>query len=195
MGGEAAIPIIRKAMEMGHVPEGRRVEVAHVLVASGHLDEAIDLLEDLVDEFPDAAPAWSALERAHVAQGDFDEAVDVRMSRVVELEGRDPAIAEALEDAFDEDDEYGYWEWSRADLEQQMASGAPVGPADMATTYAALGESELAIEWLRRAAQERDPGLLAIRHDPVWDAYRDNAEFRAIARQSRGRPSPPERRD
>jgi tetratricopeptide (TPR) repeat protein len=193
MGGEAVLPIIRKAMAMGRVPESRQIEVAHVLVAAGHPHEAIDLLEDVVDEWPNAAGAWSALELAHASLGDFDEAVEVRMARIVELEERDPAVADTLERAFEDGGEYGYWEWSRVDFEERLKEGHPVEPAGLATTYAALGESELALEWLRRAVDQGDPGLLAIRTDPVWDTFRDDPEFRAIAREIRGRPGSPSR--
>jgi TolB-like protein len=191
MGGEAAmIPILQKAMGMGRIPRARQVEIAHVLLASGHTEEAVDVLESVVAEMPHLAPAWSALERAHTARGDFEAGVDVRLARMAELEGRDDAGLASLAHAFDTDGEMGYWEWCRADLESRLAEGKPVGPADMATTYAALGERELAYEWLDRAVQIGDPGLMAMRTDPVWDAYRDDPRFRELARRIRSKPAP-----
>lgn len=193
MGGEAAvIPILRKAMEMGRIPQARQVEIAHVLVASGHSDEAVHVLESVVEQMPEMGPAWSALERAHTAQGDFEAGVEVRLTRMAEVEGRDDADLESLAQAFETDGEMGYWEWCRVDLESRVAEGKPVGPADMATTYAALGETELAYQWLDRAVEIGDPALLAMRSDPVWDAYRDDPRFRDLARRMRSQPRPPD---
>ncbi len=200
-GGEAIIPLIRKAMDMGKVPVPRQVEVANALVGAGHTEEAIDLLSEVVDESPQAAPAWSALERAHTAIGDYDEAVDVRMARM-SVEGRPAEDLRSFEDAFERGGVDGYWDWCRQDMERKLANGERIGPADLATVYAALGMEDEAYDWLERAVEGRDPGLIALRSDPVWDPYRDQPEFREIARQIRGRsgtPRPPrgvpERRD
>lgn len=192
MGGDAAvIPILRKAIDMGRIPAARQVEIAHVLIASGHTEEAVDLLETVVEQTPHIPPAWSALERAHTARGNFDAGVEVRLAHMAEVEGRDEEELASLAQAFETGGEMGYWEWCRADLESRIAEGKPVGPADMATTYAALGETELAYEWLERAAQVGDPGLMAMRSDPVWDDYRDDPRFRELARRIRSKPHPP----
>jgi hypothetical protein len=53
-------------------------------------------------------------------------------------------------------------------------------PAGIAATYAQLGDSEAALEWLSKAEQVRDPGLQSIK---VWwgfDSIRGDAKFKAI---------------
>lgn len=188
-GGEAALlPIIKRAMEMGRLPIQRRVDMAQVLVASGHAQHAIPILETAVAERPESAPAWSALERAHTAAGDFSGAVEVRKERMARLEGRSDEDLASLDEAFRRAGPQGYWEWSRSDMESRLREGEQVGPADLATVYAALGSEDQAYEWLRRAVGVHDPGLVALRADPVWDPYRDDPEFRELARRARGRP-------
>ena len=78
-------------------------------------------------------------------------------------------------------------------MEAKVADGQRVGPADMATIYAALDMPQEAYTWLERAVEVGDPGLVGLRTDPVWDPYRDQPEFKEMSRMARGRRPPPPR--
>jgi predicted nucleic acid-binding protein len=58
-----------------------------------------------------------------------------------------------------------------------------VPPLDIAEVYARLGEREEAMVWLRKAVQDRPPGLVWISVEPRWDPCRSDARFQAILRE------------
>ena len=68
-----------------------------------------------------------------------------------------------------------------AELEREAEGGAPASP--VAIAYVGLGDSSRALDWLERAARERDPYLLQMSLTPSWfDAVRGSARFGGIAR-------------
>ncbi|PKN66055.1 MAG: hypothetical protein CVU57_07705 [Deltaproteobacteria bacterium HGW-Deltaproteobacteria-15] len=46
--------------------------------------------------------------------------------------------------------------------------------------YAGMGEVEMAIEWLKKAYEERDPTFFLVRSVPSHDCMRNNLEFKAL---------------
>jgi len=62
---------------------------------------------------------------------------------------------------------------------------------EVATIQVALGDHEQALELLDEAVEVRDPALLTLRSDPVWDPLRHDPRFRDIARRVRTRPGSP----
>jgi tetratricopeptide (TPR) repeat protein len=52
-----------------------------------------------------------------------------------------------------------------------------VSPYYIAAIYTALGEKELAFEWLSRACDNRSEGLVWLKVDPLFDALHDDARF------------------
>ena len=54
---------------------------------------------------------------------------------------------------------------------------------DIAATYAALGESNRMVAWLKRACDERNMKLFTLTQDPRFDSLRHRSEFKAIVEQ------------
>ena len=68
-----------------------------------------------------------------------------------------------------------------AELEREAERGAPASP--IAIAYVGLGDTARALDWLERAARERDPYLLQMSLTPSWfDALRASARFAEVAR-------------
>jgi hypothetical protein len=63
-----------------------------------------------------------------------------------------------------------------------LAKGA-VGVYEIALVYAGLGEKDLAFEWLERAYNERDKGLISLRVDPPLDPLRSDPRFQELVRR------------
>jgi serine/threonine-protein kinase len=69
---------------------------------------------------------------------------------------------------------------SRRALEQLIASYAEKGAYNVAEAYAWRGERDLAFEWLERAYQGRDPGLIEIKGDPLIGSVRSDPRYAAL---------------
>ncbi len=58
-----------------------------------------------------------------------------------------------------------------------------VGPRSVATWYARAGENDRALEWLERAYEARDPNLVYIGVQPLFDSVRDDPRFQDLLRR------------
>ncbi len=173
---------------------------AQQLLADGNTRAAAEVLEDIVEEEPRAVAAWDALERAYVADEEFDDAVETRRARVLALtddEARAERDAEALEAAIDRQGTRGYWEWLRDDHQARQERGEYASQVEYAAACVALGELDEAIGSLEESLANRDRALVSLRSDPVWDPIRRDPRFQRIqaaVRESLRRPrrgSPP----
>ncbi|MDQ3252950.1 MAG: hypothetical protein M3R15_03420, partial [Acidobacteriota bacterium] len=66
---------------------------------------------------------------------------------------------------------------------QQPRPGGYVSPYFVAIVYTGLGEKDQAFVWLRRAYEDRHPGLVLLKIDPRFNHLRDDARFTEIVRQ------------
>jgi len=58
-----------------------------------------------------------------------------------------------------------------------------VPPTDIAWLYAAYGINEKAFHWLERAYEERDPRLVHLAVDPVYDILSSDPRFQDLLRR------------
>lgn len=171
-----------------HETAGRdaRLEAARTLRSVGRTRQAREVLEGLVEDFPDLEEAWQELEQLLVTTGRVGDVVALRERRAAAgargvVEGG-PSL-EALAEAIGEDGARGYWEWRLEEIEALERAGIDVSPVDEATCYAALGDAARAFEALRRAAEE-GADLRTLRSDPTWDPYRRDPLFRETLRKA-----------
>src|SRR6516164_2022470 len=68
-------------------------------------------------------------------------------------------------------------------LAQFKALQGDAGAYDYATIYAQWGNTPKALGWLETALRLRDPGLVALKADPLLDPLRQEPRFRAIERE------------
>ena len=54
------------------------------------------------------------------------------------------------------------------------------GATDIALIYAGFSNKEKTFEWLNKAYNESDSGLLSLKIDPLWDAFRTDSRFQNI---------------
>ena len=62
----------------------------------------------------------------------------------------------------------------------KFADVSPLATLDLAETYALLGETEKALEWLDRDFRRGDDRLEFIRRDPLLANIRDHPRFKQI---------------
>jgi TolB-like protein/lipoprotein NlpI len=68
-------------------------------------------------------------------------------------------------------------------LQQQIAQWADTGAFYVAQTYAHRGDHDLAIEWLERAYRQKDPALIEITGEPLFEGMVDDPRFKAFLRK------------
>lgn len=155
---------------------------------AGQYDSAAAGLRSIVDENPLLVPAWMALEDLHLRQEDYTGAVRVREERIRatmgETAGARAALAE-LRERFDPRNPTTYWDWRNWNNRMREERGERVSSVERAVTAVGLGDIEGALEQLGAAVDRRDPALLSLRRDPMWDPLRPDPRFREIERQAR----------
>lgn len=68
------------------------------------------------------------------------------------------------------------------ELEQKLEEG-PVGTYEVALIYAGLGEKDRALDWLERAYQAHDNGMISLEVDPALDPLRSDPRFQDLVRR------------
>jgi TolB-like protein/thioredoxin-like negative regulator of GroEL len=168
-------------------PTDRAYFEARQLASAGRYPEAIGRLEQVVSEVPEMSPAWELLARIYVSTGELRDGVEA-LDAWRESGAQGAPSRSELEDLVDlmrEDAEEGYWTWHLDRLEQRVADGEHVALMEFATAYAGMGDDDEAIEHLIEAITEGEPGVLALRSDPVWDGLRRDPRVQELGRQSR----------
>ena len=157
------------------------------LLEAGRFDSAAVVFERILDEDAQTPAAWMGLEEAHVRLGHYAGAAEVRERQLGATHG-DASVATdeiaALRATFDADDPASYWRWRRDYNARQLERGVRVPNVERATTAMGLGDHEAALEYLEAAVSSREPGLFALRTNPLWDPLRTQSRFRDITRSA-----------
>jgi DNA-binding winged helix-turn-helix (wHTH) protein/TolB-like protein/Tfp pilus assembly protein PilF len=135
-------------------------QVSIALAIDPNYADGLRYLASIAEQKKNEAGAIDAWARFHIASGDAE-------------------IASAIRSRFAAG---GYKAALHGWLDALTAKSAKtyVAPLDMADVYARLGESEEALTWLRKAMNERSPGLIWISVEPRWDPYRSDPRFQAM---------------
>ena len=188
----------RRSMSMGRAggAVNQQAQEARQLMSSGRYTEAARLLERVVEEAPQMAPAWEMLARSRVASGDVAAAAGVigQWHETGTPNAPDESWVLRLEDAVEFEGARGYWAWRLDRLTALAAAGEPVPRMEFAAAHAALGNDDQAFLFLMEALVRAEPGVLTLRVDPVWDDLRRDPRFREAARQAQAMRFSPTRR-
>ena len=83
---------------------------------------------------------------------------------------------------------------SEAALREQSHHWGDTGAYFIARSYGHRGDHDLALEWLERAYEQRDPALIEMFGNPNFDSLADDPRFKAFLRNMKlpewpGRPT------
>ena len=76
----------------------------------------------------------------------------------------------------------GYWQ-KQLELLKEKAKHTAVRPLELAELYAQTGAREQALEWLDKACERRDPRLIELRINPIFDSLHTDPRFRTLLRR------------
>jgi adenylate cyclase len=202
----AAAQTVNKGLALAPADPNILIAAANLEMARGDSDRAIELFRRAVDLDPVNAQARTFLAFNLAETKRFAEA-HAEFPRVVELNPAAPwahaglGLAYLLENKFEEaatESQAEAGEWARllivscarwgqkrvqesdSALAELTANDSETAAYQIAEVYAYRGDKDRAFEWLERARRQRDPGLTALRRDPLlpnlyndprWNAF------------------------
>lgn len=150
------------------------------LYSARRYDEAIEQCERTIKVDPNFARTHLYLGEVYVQKGMYDHAI-AEFHRAEELSGELWASVELA---------HAYAASDRKDEVEKILdemTGHPergnVSPFHLAIIYAGLGEKEPAFEWLEKAYEQRNHGLVELKVEPMLDSLRSDPRFTDLLRR------------
>src|SRR2546421_567274 len=110
-----------------------------------------------------------------LAEAQNAEAVAERL-KIASINGLKPEEIEESKEAFRVSGWQGFLQIMRARMEERAKNGTVI-PTNMAVLYARLGDKEMAFAWLEKALDERDPSVVRLKIEPVYDGLRSDPRY------------------
>jgi len=143
-------------------------------------DQAIEQLRTVLDIDAKFSPARRTLEEVYAHMGKHKEAVAER-EKVISLSGS-PELAASIEEDFSKSGYKGVLQ-SWLDGLTEISKHGYVSSYSIAEGYMRMGEKDKAFDWLEKAYEEHDSGLVSIGVEPMFDPVRRDPRFRDILRR------------
>jgi TolB-like protein/Flp pilus assembly protein TadD len=144
-------------------------------------DRAVEQLQKVIEMEPNFVPARSVLGSVLVQKAMYEEAIG-EYQKVLELI-KGAAVVEISVKAIMA---HAYARWGKRTeaiglLDEVIAAGT-ASPYSVAGIYAALGDGDLAFEWLHKATEQHDVQLVSLEVDPTLDGIRSDPRFADLVR-------------
>lgn len=143
-------------------------------------DQAIDQLRKVLDIDAKFAPARRILEEVYAQSGRQKEAVEER-EKVLSLSGS-PELAASIAEDFARTGYKGVQQ-SWLDGLTEISKHGYVSSYSIAEGHMRLGQKDRALDWLEKAYEEHDSGLVSIAVEPMFDSLRAEPRFQNIVRR------------
>jgi serine/threonine protein kinase/Tfp pilus assembly protein PilF len=175
---EDALGEVATAQRLDPLSAAVRVTNAKILLVARRYDEAIKQSRAAIDLEPGFASAFSVLAQSYLFNKQPAEGIEAAKKYVELSAGSGWAKLELA---------FAYaTAGNRAEAErivgETIASGDHFSPYDMATIYAAWRETDIALQWLRQAVEQRSVDVVWIRVDPRLDNIRPDPRFQEIVK-------------
>ena len=140
-------------------------------------DQAVEQLRKVVDIDPKFSPARRILEEVYAHMGKHKEAVAER-EKFLSLSGG-PELAASVEEDFKKSGYKGVLQ-SWLDGLTELSKHSYVSSYSIAESYMRVGEKQKAFEWLDKAYEEHDSGLVSVAVEPMFEPIRSDPRFKEI---------------
>jgi tetratricopeptide (TPR) repeat protein len=152
-----------------------------LLYLARRYDAALDLLRDALDLDAGHFLLHLRLGLVYLQQGLTDAAIG-EMQTAVTLSGSSTETLSGLAQAYAAAGMNAEMQAVVADLNRQ-ADHRYVSPYNMARVHAAAGDAAQTFFWLDKAVEERNPDLIELRSEPVFDRLRSDVQFVDLLRR------------
>jgi TolB-like protein/DNA-binding SARP family transcriptional activator/Tfp pilus assembly protein PilF len=176
---DSALVYVERARTFDPLSQAAIGSVATVHYFARRADDAIRLFQEALQLQPDWATGHAVLGRVYLMAGRVGEAVTA-LERAVALSGGEANDRALLATAYAL---AGRGRDARR-IATELASrpGRFIPATGLAGLYAALGEDDVAIQWLTRAVELRDTDLKYLKVDPRFDRLRRRPAFSQVLR-------------
>ena len=144
-------------------------------------EKAIEQYEKTLELDPDFALTHQGIGRAYLQRGMLKKGLE-HIEKAAELAPNNSAMRAALAHAYGVTQQH---EKARKILEELLAQThhTYIPATSIAVVYTGLGEQALALEWLEKACDDHDDGLLLLKVHPIYDLLRASPRFENILRE------------
>jgi TolB-like protein len=175
-----ALSEVRQALDLDPLSQRENAFAAWVHLWVRNFAQAAEQARKTLELFPESLQAYYVLGLAELCQSRYDKAIAAH-EKAVAISPAPISIAYlgcALARA-------GRTEAALTLLDDLLArrEREHVPPRCLVFLYAALGNRDLAFEWLERAYEAHDPGLLVMRVMPLFEPLRSDPRFKRMLRQ------------
>ncbi len=170
----------RKAQQLDPLSLITNTSLGWQFYLAGHSDQAIEQLRKVLDIDAKFWPAHRLLEEVYAQAGNVEEAVAER-ERVLSLSGS-PELAASIGEDFAKS---GYKGVLRSWLDglTEISKHRYVSSYSIAEGYMRMNERNKALQWLEKAYEDHDSGLVSIAVEPMLDPLRSDPRFRSILKR------------
>src|SRR2546425_667672 len=170
----------KKAQELDPLSLIINTTVGWQFYLSGRNDSAVEQLHKVLDIDPKFSPARRILEEVYAHMGKFKEAVAER-EKALSLSGG-PELAASIEEDFTKS---GYKGVLQSWLEglTELSKHSYVSSYSIAESYMRMDQKQKAFEWLEKAYEEHDSGLVSLAVEPMFENIRPDPRFKEILRR------------
>lgn len=178
---EEAISETQLALSLDPLSILFRAHLAFLFYLQKKYEQSITQFRKVLEMSPEYYLAHAMMGNVYTLAGQFDEALtsyanarhaDADSKFIDSLEAMTLAMAGRRHEAV-----------GLLDRITQKAASGYISPVSIAYVYTALGDADQAFENLNRAVGERDPNLLGLTSNPIFDTVRSDERFGAIVRK------------
>ncbi len=175
---DESVARVTRARELDPLSPANHAFAVRIFYYARDFETSIEVAERIQEMGMGAAlvPPWAAL--SHHALGRHDEALRI-LDRAVVARGA-PYERVARVEVLADLGRRGEAEAVLVELEEAYRNGSHHLPHLLALGRAALGDANRTLDWLERAAEDRDGALPWLTVDPAFDGMRGDPRFRAL---------------
>lgn len=176
-----AIAERQRAQQLDPLSPHRTADVGYPLYYARRYEEAIEYYRKALELEPTFFWSYLWIGQAEVQLGKYQEAI-ADINRAAALSSGNVRVAATLGHALAISGNKAQALQVLKQLEERARNGY-VSPYYFALLYTGLGEKDLALEWLEKAYEERQPYLILIKVEPVFDVLHSDPRFQDLLRR------------
>jgi TolB-like protein/Flp pilus assembly protein TadD len=172
---EEAVDLLQQAVRLEPLATNAHFDLARLLTSLGRYDEAVRSARKAIGLQPGGAGTWEMLALVEAKRGDGEAALKAA-SQESDPDWRAYAMALAQQARGDR-------VAADAALDALVAGHSNDMSFQIATVYAFRGDADKTFEWLDRAYEKRDPGVMAVIDNPFTRELRSDPRFIAFCKK------------